>query len=70
MDDEDLAKAMNVSVEYVRSMLPGPRATAERLIRVGDEANLYAAGLGPKPEGVILCGDRQIKHGVGRDDQA
>ncbi|HKT54519.1 MAG TPA: hypothetical protein VJP88_08700 [Caulobacteraceae bacterium] len=66
MTDDDLAKAMNCSVEDVGKLTPGMRATCERLIQVGDQANLYMAGLGPKPAGVILCGPRQIR-GAGRE---
>ncbi len=65
MDDESFAKAMNLSLEEVAKLTPGMRASAERLIQVGDELNLHQAGLGPMPPGVIACGPKQIK-GAGR----
>lgn len=45
MDDETLAKAMNISLAEVAEMTPGMRAAAERQLQIGGEANLYKAGL-------------------------
>ena len=42
-------------------MHPNKRAVMVRLIEVGREANLWTAGLGPKPAGAILCGPKQIR---------
>jgi hypothetical protein len=40
---------------------PAKRAALVRLIEVGREVNLWQAGLGSKPVGVIVCGPRQIR---------
>ena len=53
--------APHVGAWMAHRMTPEKRATYERLIEVGREANLWTAGLGPKPQGVILCGPKQIR---------
>ena len=47
--------------EYVRRITPAKREGLVRLVQVGRELELWQAGLGPKPEGVIVCGPKQIR---------
>lgn len=54
MPDAELAEALGVPVEVLPRIPPGKRATYERLIRLADAANLYTAGLGPRPDGALL----------------
>lgn len=61
MTDAEFAIAMNIQDEpwgglaIIANMLPEKRAAYERLSRIGDELNLWTAGVGPKPAGVIVC---------------
>lgn len=57
MTDEELADHLNIPVELV-PRLGEKRAAYENLVRVGFEIDLWEAGLGPKPQGVIVCHDR------------
>ena len=54
-------RAPHVGAWIAHHMAPAKRATMERLVEVGQEANLWTAGAGPKPTGVILCGPKQIR---------
>ena len=47
-------------LRIVEAMTPAKRAAVERLIAVSDELVLWEAGVGPKPEGVIVCGEREV----------
>ena len=53
--------APHVGAWMAHRMHPNKRAVCVRLIEVGREANLWTAGLGPKPTGAILCGPKQIR---------
>lgn len=68
MTDEELAAARcpddaATGLRIVATFTPEKRATYERLVTLGDEINLWSAGVGPKPAGVIVCGPRQIRAG-------
>lgn len=60
MIDAELAKYLGVDdhpnwPRFVAKLDPVRRATYERMAQVEHELNLWTAGLGPKPEGVIVC---------------
>ncbi len=55
MSDEELAAELRIPVAAVGKLEPNKRAAYENLIRVGREIDLWEAGLGPKPQGVIVC---------------
>lgn len=54
MLDDDLAEALGIPVEALPRIPPGKRAIYERMIRLGNAANLYTAGVGPRPIGALL----------------
>lgn len=61
MTDPELSLALNLHDEpwgglrIIANMHPEQRASYERLVHLGDEMNLWSAGVGPKPLGVIVC---------------
>lgn len=65
MSDLELAKFLGVGwVEgaiIIPALTPRKRAAYERMAEVCDEIDLWQAGVGPKPSGVILCGPKQIR---------
>jgi hypothetical protein len=66
MTDEELGRELcpdepGVGAKIAAAMDPLKRATYERLVTLGDEVNLWQAGLGPKPTGAIICGPRQVR---------
>lgn len=48
---------------FIADLSPDRRALYDRMREVEFEASLWAAGLGPKPTGVIICGPREIREG-------
>lgn len=54
MTDEEMAKFLNIPVARVLSLSPEKRALFERMAVVEMELNLWTAGLGPKPAGVMV----------------
>lgn len=42
---------------WLQGLPPARRALYDRMREVELEANLWGAGLGPKPKGVLICGD-------------
>jgi hypothetical protein len=63
MSDEQLAAEMHIAVELVPKLSEKARAAYENLIRVGRELAAWEAGVGPKPEGVIVCRAKGKWHG-------
>lgn len=65
MNDSELAKYLNLTPEEAVIVLPKltlkRRALYDRMADVAVEAELWAAGLGPKPTGVLLDFDRRRK---------
>lgn len=66
MNDDELAKFLGIDdcdpekvAKYLSSMDPKRRAGYERMARVCDELTLWQAGVGPKPECVIVCAPRK-----------
>ena len=60
MTDEQLAKYLGIIndprwPQAIARLAPTKRATYERMHQVEIELNLWTAGLGPKPQGVIVC---------------
>jgi hypothetical protein len=59
MTDAELGKSLGLTEAetaiVVPKLAPEKRAAYERLIKLGDDLNLWAAGLGPKPQGVLIC---------------
>ena len=58
--DEELFQLLGIADEPNRAAIlaripPEKLAVYERLDEVAHELNLWTAGLGPKPEGVIVC---------------
>lgn len=58
MTDEELANFLGIRDDWrwpraIKNLDPKKRAAYERMADVCMEVNLYEAGLGPKPEGVI-----------------
>lgn len=64
MNDEQLAQFLNVTPEQLQKLNPSKetRAVYEKMLDV----ELWDKGLGPLPEGVIVCGPRQIREGKRR----
>lgn len=60
MTDAELAAFTNLLVEDVARLDPAYRRRLEAMAEKASEVELYAAGRGPMPEGVIVCGPRQI----------
>ena len=66
MTDVELGEALCPDAPHVGAWLahhmhPNKRAVMVRLIEVADQANLWTAGLGPKPQEAILCGSRRVR---------
>lgn len=60
MTDLELAKFLGIDDDErwpraIAKLDPIKRATYERMSEVTIELNLWQAGLGPKPTGVIVC---------------
>jgi hypothetical protein len=58
LTDAELGKALGLTEAeaaiVVPKLAPEKRATYERLIKLGDDLNLWTAGIGPKPQGVLI----------------
>lgn len=65
MNDEEFAKAMNLTpaeaAVVIPKMPPEKRAAYERLIKLGDDLNLWMSGIGPKPQGVLIDTERSMR---------
>lgn len=65
MTDEELARYLNLTPDeaaiVIPKLSPERRATYERMRQVEAEAELWAAGLGPKPDGVLLDTQRSMR---------
>lgn len=64
MTDLELAKFLGIADDErwpraIAKLDPKKRAAYERMADVCIEVELYEAGLGPKPQGVILCYDHK-----------
>ena len=63
MTDTELVEYLNLTPEQALRIIPNitpeRRATYDRMKRVEQEANAWAAGKGPKPQGVLLDGPRR-----------
>lgn len=60
MTDEDLAGLLNLSDTEAATILKSTqRAAYERLGQIALELDLWTAGLGPKPDGVVVCHKRR-----------
>jgi hypothetical protein len=62
--DLELAKFLGIADDErwpraIAKLDPKKRAMYERMAQVEIELNLWQAGLGPKPEGVIVCHDHK-----------
>lgn len=60
MTDRDLAVFIGIGDDpnwpkLIAGLAPEKRAVFERMSRVTIELQLWEAGLGPKPSGVIVC---------------
>ena len=67
MTDLELAKYLGIADDErwpraIAKLDPAKRATYERMAVVEVELNLYDAGLGPKPQGIIICRDHKRRH--------
>lgn len=62
MTDEQLARYLNLTdaeaAIVIPRLSPQKRATIERMSKVEIEISLWQAGLGPKPQGVLIDLDR------------
>lgn len=65
MTDADLASYLNLTEAeaaiVIPKITPEKRALYERMKQVEIEAELWAAGLGPKPQGALIDTDRSMK---------
>jgi hypothetical protein len=67
MTEEELAAFCGVKPDdplrdkFVRSLSPAKRALFERMATVEMEVELWQAGLGPKPTGVLIDTERDTK---------
>jgi hypothetical protein len=64
MTDEELAKFLGIHNDErwpraIAKLAPEKRATYERMAGVAVEAELWTAGLGPKPAGVLIDTERR-----------
>lgn len=60
MTDEAFATFLNIPLELVSKFKPEVRARYEALAIKSFEVELYDAGIGPKPVGVIVDYDRRM----------
>ncbi|HSM79192.1 MAG TPA: hypothetical protein VLT57_16250 [Bryobacteraceae bacterium] len=71
MSDEQLSAYLGFKPEddqvkvakFIAELAPARRALYDRMAQVEIELNLWTAGLGPKPTGVIVCEDKHTRHG-------
>lgn len=58
MNDHELAEFLNVDVEDVRKIIKteDERAVYDKMAQFCIDEKLWAAGLGPRPTGGIICG--------------
>lgn len=63
MTDQELTDELGVTLEVVRLLKPADRARYEHLVGVAREVQLWEAGVGPRPTGVIMCGSKQVRGG-------
>jgi hypothetical protein len=65
MNDAELAKYLHLSPEeaaiVIPKLTPARRAVYDRMKQVEIEAALWAVGLGPKPQGVLIDTERSTK---------
>lgn len=54
IEDGEMAAELNISLDELHMLSAEKRADLERLVRTGRELDLYEAGLGPVPAGVIV----------------
>ena len=66
MTDAEFAAYVNVDECDVSRFSPEHRARIEEMAAKVAEIELYDAGLGPKPDGVIVCGPRQVRGAYAR----
>jgi hypothetical protein len=71
MTDEEMASFIGVAGHpkaqaCVAALTPEKRALFERMAEVCIEAELYSAGLGPRPVGVLLDFDRPRRSQTGQ----
>ena len=66
MTDEELVAFVGIAdlapvlqTKFIAGLTPDRRATYERMHQVTVELDLWQAGLGPKPEGVIITRERK-----------
>jgi len=62
MNDQQLAAFLGIAGDpdehkFIARITPEQRATYERMKIVEEDIELWQAGVGPKPTGVILCHD-------------
>jgi hypothetical protein len=62
MTDEDLARFLEIADDprwpkVIANLMPETRASYERMAQVEIALKLWEQGLGPRPEGVIVCRD-------------
>jgi hypothetical protein len=65
MNDAELTEYLHLSSEeaarYIPKLTPEKRALFDRMKQVEIEAALWVNGVGPKPEGVLIDTERDIK---------
>lgn len=66
MTDDQLAEFLGIKGkigwrQIIATTTPENRATYERMAQVETELHLWQLGVGPKPQGVIVCGPRQVR---------
>jgi len=67
MTDDELASFCGLKQDdplrdkFIRSLSPNKRSLFERMAAVEMEVELWQAGLGPKPQGVLIDTDRDTK---------
>jgi hypothetical protein len=66
MTDQELADYLHLTPDEAAVIIPRlpalHRASYERMRQVEVEAELWAAGLGPKPAGVLIDTERSIRN--------
>lgn len=56
MSEEEIANALNIPVELLSKIGQEKIEMYIRLIQTAEALVLWQQGLGPKPEGVLICG--------------